>query len=178
MPKYLALLRGINVSGKNKIKMQELRQLLSDQGLNNVQTYIQSGNVVFESTASTQVLSQEIEQAILTHYGFEVPVLVQTKTELNQLIEVNPFLPNRSEDIRYLALAFLENIPQQDLIKTIGTEPYLPDEWQVQKKGIFLYCPNGFGRTKLTNNFFERKLKTRATTRNWKTILKLREMMS
>lgn len=178
MPKYIALLRGINVSGKNKIKMQDLRVLLAEHQLTNVQTYIQSGNVLFDSDEPAKTLASKIEKAIHTAYGFDVPVLVKTKSELKKMATANPYLKDRSEEIRFLALAFLEDKPKKEQQEAIETTKYLPDEWQADGKGIYLFCPNGFGRTKLTNNFFERKLKMRATTRNWKTVLKLLEMLA
>ena len=177
--KYLAILRGINVSGKNKIKMEDLRDLMSKLGFENCQTYIQSGNVVFEAVPqAVKTLAQKIEQAIAKQYNYEVPVIVKTQDDLAKVYSRNPFLPQHSEEMKFLHFTFCEEEPESIMIEGIEREKYLPDEWKATDLGIYLFCPNGYGRTKLTNTFFERKLKVRATTRNWKTVQKLMEMLS
>lgn len=178
MIQYLAILRGINVSGKNKIKMEDLRTLLRSLDFQEVQTYIQSGNIVFATAKmSTTTLAEKIHQLILKKYGYDVPVLVKTKAELKAVATQNPFLNDRSEDIKFLHVTFLAENPETEKWELIDNEKYKPDEFQVSERALYVFCPNGYGRTKLNNNFFEKKLKTTATTRNWKTVMKLAEML-
>ncbi|MEM8906407.1 MAG: DUF1697 domain-containing protein [Bacteroidota bacterium] len=177
MSVFLAMLRGINVSGKNKLKMEALRALGVDLGFQNVQTYIQSGNMVFEASGILPSdLAQQIKSAILQVHGYDVPVMVKTQKELIEVVAQNPFLDRENE--KALHLTFLAAQPSAEQLASIETDRYLPDEWQAIGKSIYLFCPNGYGRTKLTNTFFERRLKMEATTRNWKTVNKLLEMMS
>jgi uncharacterized protein (DUF1697 family) len=171
MPHYIALLRGINVSGHKIIKMAELKELLMSIGFRNVQTYIQSGNVVFESD-DTSILDLELSimSGIAGKYGFDVEVMVRTVNEFSRIIETNPF-PDAEGNKLYITFFrdALQNIPIEELNKVKSeSEVYL-----FQDKIMFLYCPEGYGITKLSNPFIEKKLKTVATTRNMNTILKL-----
>jgi uncharacterized protein (DUF1697 family) len=167
---YIAILRGINVSGSKKLPMAELRTLLSTLGFTDVQTYIQSGNVVFKAAKQNQEkLGNQIAEAIKKQYDYEVPVLVKTIEQWKVAIANNPFTES---DISKQGITFLATIPEEIIIEIDSKE----DRFQIINSEIYLDCPTGFGRTKLTNNFFERKLKTRATTRNWKTIYKLLDL--
>ena len=174
MPVYIALLRGINVSGQKLIKMTDLKELFQSLGCNNVQTYIQSGNVVFESAETEPSnLESQIMQAISSKYGFDVEVMVRTVEEFGRIIEKNPF-PEAEGNKLYIS--FFRNpqqeIPFEELDKVKSdSEVYLFFE-----SVMFLYCPEGYGITKLSNPFIEKKLKTVATTRNLNTVLKLIEM--
>jgi uncharacterized protein (DUF1697 family) len=167
---YIAILRGINVSGSKKLPMAELRDLLSNLNLSNVKTYIQSGNAVFTSNEKGQKkLENQISEAIKKKYDYDVPVLVKTIEQWKKAMANNPFT---AEDISKQAITFLASIPEETTIDIDSKD----DQFQIIASEVYLYCPNGFGRSKLTNNLFERKLKTQATTRNWKTINKLLEM--
>lgn len=177
MTVYISILRGINVSGKRIIKMEALRELMSELKFTTVQTYIQSGNIIFQtvtsrasvSTSVTNVLSKKIAVAIEKQFGFEVPVITMTLEDLKQSVESNPFLKDKNKDVSFLHITFLAEAPQDILLKTINGNNYLPDEIQLINKTMYLYCPNGYGKTKLHNAFLENKLKVTATTRNWKT---------
>ena len=167
---YIAILRGINVSGSKKLPMNELRDLLEKLGLQEVQTYIQSGNVVFKSSETDQKkIGEQITNAIKKAYDYDVPVLVKTIAEWKTAMANNPFM---DKDSSKQAITFLAETPQETIIAIDSKD----DEFKIIDSEVYLYCPNGFGRSKLTNNLFERKLKTQATTRNWKTIHKLLEM--
>ncbi len=167
---YIAILRGINVSGSKKLPMAELRALLSTLGFKEVQTYIQSGNVVFKAANQHQEkLGNQIAEAIKKQYDYEVPVLVKTIDQWKTAIANNPFT---EADISKQGITFLATIPKETTIEIDSKE----DRFEIIGSEIYLDCPTGFGRTKLTNNLFERKLKTQATTRNWKTIYKLLEL--
>lgn len=174
METYISILRGINVSGHRIIKMEKLRELYADLGFKNVKTYIQSGNVVFQAKGkSNDELSLKIEKSIKENLGFEVPVIVIELKELKQILKSNPFLKDKTKDISFLHITFLSgNSNQEDLDKIINVK-YEQDEFNSIKKAVYLYCPNGSGNSKLTNTFFENKLKVNATTRNWKTALEL-----
>lgn len=173
MYKYLALLRGINVSGKNKILMQDLKSLCESLGWVNVQTYIQSGNIVFESAAETG-LAVSLSEAIRKNYGFVVPVVIRNLVEMRKILAVEAF-PGCEPDVQHVTL--LENRPEQKLVDAIPSETYLPDQFMYHGCEIYLFCPGGYGNTKLNNGFFEKKLKTIATTRNRKTMTELLKRM-
>ncbi len=174
MKTYISILRGINVSGQKLIKMKSLQEMYVGLDFRNVRTYIQSGNVVFESNApEAGNLEKTISAAILKTFGFEVPVIVLGKEELRSISEHNPFIRQRGEDIARLHVAILSAEPEHSLTETIGHDEYLPDEFYISGRSIYLFCPNGYGNTKLSNTFYEKKLKVMATTRNWKTVLEL-----
>lgn len=173
MNTFISILRGINVGGHKKIKMDALRQLLSSLGYEEVQSYIQSGNVVFRTIESdTTVLENTLSSKIQETFGFEVPVLVLTAQELKSAIENNPYLNDATKDLASLHLTFLSALPNELLVEKLPTN-FAPDEFRIIGKVIYIYCPNGYGNTKLTNTFFENKLKLAATTRNLKTCNKL-----
>lgn len=177
MNTYVALLRGINVSGQKKIKMADLRAHLKTLPFQDIQTYIQSGNIVFEAESmSKQELASLIEQNIMQNYGFEVPVMIKTPKELENTLENNPFLKDPSKDSKRFYVTFLAQTPIAGLAKKLEEVDYSPEEYVLQKDLIYFFSPQGYGRAKMNNNFFEKKLKVAATTRNWRTIHKLLEM--
>lgn len=174
---FLSILRGINVSGQKQIKMADLKNLYEELGLKNVKTYIQSGNVVFESKTAAK-LSQKIEQKIKDHYSFDVPVIIRTKEELQKAIEHNPFLKQKNIEVDKLHITFLSEQPSKENIKATEAFDYSPDQFHISEKEVYIHCPNGYGNTKINNTFFEKKLKVGATTRNWKTSNELLKMMA
>ena len=175
MKTYISLLRGINVSGHKKIAIADLKALYETLGFTNLVTYIQSGNVIFTAKV-TKNLEQIIEQAITKKYAFDVPVLIITPEELSRVIAKNPFLKDKTVDPEKLHVTFLSTKPVQELLDKLAPAHYLPDRFNIIGSTVYLSCPNGYGQTKLTNTFFENKLKVRATTRNWKTVKKLLEI--
>jgi len=171
MEKYIAILRGINVSGQKKIKMDKLRLLMEELKLKNVQTYIQSGNLIFEYNKVIDVeLPKKIGEKIYQNYGFQVPVITRTLSEWKNVFDNNPFLKDRGEDISRLHVTFLADKPKDEYLNSVNKFNSSPDEFIISGKEIYLFCPNGYGRTKLSNTFFENKLKVLATTRNVKTV--------
>ena len=174
MATYISILRGINVSGKKKILMADLRALYESLGFTNVRTYIQSGNVIFESNTkeSDAAKVQKIATAITEKYGFEVPIMLRTAAEFEAVINTNPFFKEDNVDPKKLYITFLAERPTAENLAKLADVNYPPDQFQLIGKTIFLYCEK-YGRTKLSNTFFERKLKVTATTRNWKTVNKL-----
>ena len=171
---YISILRGINVSGHKRILMTELKVLYEELGFTDVKTYIQSGNVIFRTKDNKEEVIVKIERAIKKKFGFYVPVIIRTISEFKKVILSNPF-PEDS-DINKIAIVFLEKVPLQNYVEKVIEMDFLPDKFVIKERDIFILCVNGFGRTKLTNNFFENKLKVKATTRNWKTVNKLIEL--
>lgn len=166
------------MGGHNKIKMTDLKLLLEYLGFKNVQTYIQSGNIIFNSN---HIYREKIEETILhaieNKFKYSINVLVLTKNELKAIFKENPFLKIKNIDDSKLHVTILKNNPDLDEVPTIqNLIKDNDDEFQIVDKNVFIYCPNGYGKTKLNNNIIEKKLKSPGTTRNWKTISKLIEL--
>ncbi len=174
MPTYISILRGINVSGHRVIKMDVLRQLFAELGFKNIQTYIQSGNIIFQSEKlNPGEIKITIQNKIKEFNGFDVPVIILTLNELQHIINNNPFVHDRSKDAAHLHVTFLSDTPDNKRLKKFISELCNPDEMLLNSKAIYLYCPNGYSKSKFTNTYLENKLKVKATTRNWKTTLEL-----
>lgn len=166
---FIVILRGINVSGKNKLPMQDLRDALNGLGFENVQTYIQSGNIVLGSKNDKEHIAKEIKKAIKDTFTYEVPVLVKTITAWEKAIANNPY---KTVDPKQQHFTFLSE-------KTSITEIAInakDDEFTIIEDVVYVNAVGGYGKTKLNNNFFEKKLKVTATTRNLKTTMKLLEL--
>lgn len=178
MDKKIALLRGINVGGKRKLLMVELKALFESLTFQNIITYIQSGNVIFETAYSTSdiEIADSIEKAIAETFGYDVPVIVRSAQELKHCVAQNPFLQKENTDINELFLTFLNEVPNKENRLITETFHFEPDRFIIQDKNIFILCKGKYHQTKLSNNFFEKKLKVSATSRNWKTVLKLIEL--
>ena len=172
---YIALLRGINVSGQKIIKIDELRKLFESLGFENVKTYIQSGNVVFKSQINRpEKIVKSIERKIKEVFSFDVTVIIRTHDELKKIIRTNPFLKNKP--IERLYIIFLSNISDNENVEKLQPYKSKTEEFRIIGKEIYLFYPDGYGRSKLTNNIFESKLGVKATTRNCNTVNKLFEM--
>ncbi len=177
METYVALLRGINVGGKHKLPMKELAQMVCDCKCFDVRTFIQSGNVVFAaSPAAAQRVPALLAKRIEESFGFPVPVVLRTREELARTVRDNPFakagLPEST-----LYVYFLADVPSADAVKSLDANRSAPDAFRAIGREIYLHLPNGMGRTKLTNAYFDSKLSTVSTARNWATVQKLLEMM-
>jgi len=154
--------------------MDALRKMLDDLKFKNVQTYIQSGNIIFQDKKiSCELFEKKIAKEIKLEFGFDVPVMVKEVEEMKVVLKNNPFVNKRKEDITKLHVTFLSSEPSKENVEKIKNGNYSDDEYIFIGKSIYLFCPNGYGNTKLNNNFFESKLKLTATTRNWKTINEL-----
>lgn len=177
MKQFISLLRGINVSGQKKIKMEELRQAYAALGFTDVQTYVQSGNVIFESDEEdASKLAVSIEAQIEGRFGYAVSVFIRDARDFQRLLDNNPFLQGRSEDPARLYVTFLQRAPGVTESSQLSVPAGDPGEFAVAQRDVYLFCPNGYGTTKLSNNFFERKLGQPATTRNWNTVNALYQM--
>lgn len=178
MSKYIAVLRGINVGTGRKVPMADLRKLCESLGLLRVQSYIQSGNLVFElpNPEPIPVLEARLQKSFSEAFGFEIPVLIRTSEEWAVSIARNPFLKEENVDIERLHLTCLKELPSPELLEKIKAFQYLPDRYEIVGSDGYIFCAAGYGKTKLANSFFESKLKTSATTRNWKTVMQLNEL--
>lgn len=172
MTSFVSLLRGINVSGHNMIKMAELKALFESLGFKNVISYIQSGNVIFQSEKDDSAsVEATIERAIEMKFGFPVSVIAKKPTELARVIKANPFRGMDKVDENRLYITFLRAKPAPALVKSLQpAAAKSADQYKILGSEVYLYCPNGYGKTLLSNTFFEKQLKVRATTRNWKTV--------
>lgn len=180
MQTFISILRGINVSGHKKILMADLKDIFEKMMFKNVTTYIQSGNVIFKSNSELAdvEMAKKIEAAIFKKYDFKVPVIIRTQEEVEKIISSNPFLKEKYINLEKLHVTFLSEKPAGALIESTENFDYFPDRFYIIVKEVFLYIPDRYGETKLSNKFFENKLKVTATTRNWKTINKLLEIAS
>ena len=173
---HVALLRGINVGGKNMLPMKDLVSIFAAAGCTDVRTYIQSGNVIFKAPAGAPGIADGIAAKIEKQFGFRIPIILRTSQQLLQTIRNNPFLASVS-DHRWLHVYFLAHPPNARAIGGLDTARSAPDVFHVLGQEIYLHLPNGMGRSKLTNAYFDSKLSTTCTARNWATVLKLSEMM-
>ena len=171
MKTYIAFLRGINVGGQKKIPMAELRELLSKSGFENVKTYIQSGNVIFQSTeGNIESLELNIQNTIKNYFGFEVPVIVKIPKELKQIFDACPFSEEEKLNSYFM---MLYAVPDRAIVDEVLNISYPNEIFHISNDCVYFYCATGYGKAKMSNNFFERKLKVTATARNYKTMVKL-----
>ncbi|WP_341216420.1 DUF1697 domain-containing protein [uncultured Wocania sp.] len=171
MSTYIALLKGINVGGYKKVPMADLRTLLAKSDLKNVQTYIQSGNVIFQSSKeNTLSIEEVIQKAIIAHFGFEVSVLVKTRGDLKRIFDASPFIEEKKLKSYFM---LLHNKPEEELVRVASKKVYDGEEYHIINDCIYFYCEKGYGQAKFNMNFFEKKLKTTATARNYNTMVKL-----
>ena len=178
MQTFISILRGINVSGQKKILMADLKMLYEKLKFKDVTTYIQSGNVIFRSNEklSDVEFAKKIEGAIYEKYVFEVPVIIRSEDEMKKIIAANAFLKEKNIDFKKMHVTFLSNIPDNGNVESIEKMDFSPDKFIISGKEVYLYVPNGYGETKISNTFFEKKFKVKATTRNWNTVNKLLEL--
>jgi uncharacterized protein (DUF1697 family) len=176
MPIYIAMLRGINVSGQKLIKMEQLRASFEALGFSDVKTYVQSGNVLFKTAKISETnLTAKIAKKILSDFGHSVSVLVRTPAELGEILK-SPFAKKAGIDVGRLYVTFLSQpAPKSadDALKLLAAKT---EQFFVSGREIHLHCPDGYGNTKFSNNAIEKKLSAQATTRNWRTVNALFEM--
>ena len=163
------------MTGHNSIKMADLSLLYKRLGYTENKTYIQSGNVIFKSSGllTEKETAQQIEDEILRKFSYTVPVMIRNISEIQSLFKNNPYLSEPGFDASKMAVVFLHEEVTDTQMEKMRNINYPPDKYQISGREIFIYCPNGFGRTKLYTNFFEDKMKVTGTARNWKTITTL-----
>ena len=174
MHTHLALLRGINVSGHNMIKMDVLKSTLEDMGFQKVQTYIQSGNVFIDSDEESQAkIAFIIKQEIYRVFGYDVPIIVISKADLQACFTNCNFLKENDFDTKKLYVAFVSKELKSDNINDLKMSQIKPDEVQIDKTRIFIKYHIGAGKTRLDQKYIEKKLNLTATIRNWNTVSQL-----
>ena len=178
MKKYLAILRGINVGGRRKLLMADLRGICEDLGWLDTKTYIQSGNVLFSSKKkiSSTKEAKRLENVIKEQFDFDVPVIIIAVDELEQVANANPFIKSDDFAIKQLHMTFLGDSATKSALKTLKDLQNPPDQFHINGSFIYLKIITGYSKTKLTNTFFEKKLGVKATSRNWKTVSKILEL--
>lgn len=170
MQTYISILRGINVSGHRIIKMDALKTLCLSLDFYNIKTYIQSGNIIFEAIPTdNKIISNAIKSAIEKEFGFDVPIITLRHSELDSIITSNPFVNDKSKDPSFFHVTFLSDRPTKQDIEQLTQIDLRNDKYEIIDKVIYLFCPDSYSNSKLTNSLFEKKLKVTATTRNWKT---------
>lgn len=174
---YVALLRGINVGGNKRIRMDKLRQSLEALGFEKIETFIQSGNVVFQAAKSPPaIISKRIEEKILADFALAVPVVSRTADEMSMIAASNPFLGEPYIDVERLHVMFLSQAPNPDGIRKLAETSIDPDRFRCHGCEFFLHLPNGAGQSKLMKAPLDRWLSAVTTTRNWKTVNSLHRM--
>ncbi|MEG0917334.1 MAG: DUF1697 domain-containing protein [Myroides sp.] len=171
MKTYVVLLRGVNVSGKNIIKMAVLKTVLIDNGFKNITTYIQSGNIILSSDIGKDVVITKIQQLIYDHFQLQIAIFCLDLQEMEVALKNNPFTENIEPN--KLFFTFLNKEPAADLLADLEKIDFANDQFKVIDKVLYFYLPKGMSNSKLNNNFFEKKLKVTATGRNLNTIHKL-----
>ena len=171
----IALFRGINVGGNNKLPMKELVAVLEGMGLQSIKTYIQSGNVVFRSKTTDTQLAARIAAAIKKSHGFEPKVLLLDAAKLEKVIKANPF-PEGEREGNTLHFNFLASVPPEPDLAGIEKDRAASERWQLKGDVFYLYAPDGIGRSKLATSM-ERLLGVPMTGRNWNTVRKLKELI-
>lgn len=175
--RYAALLRGVNVGGANKIAMASLADLFLQAGCRNVQTYIQSGNVVFAAQPKVALAAvSAVCSAVQQQFGFQTQIVLRSLEEMERIAASHPFFRD-DEELGKFHVVFLADAPSPERIAALDPQRSPPDQFKVLGKEVYLYMPNGMARTKLSNAYFDSKLKTVSTVRNWRTVQKLLELM-
>jgi uncharacterized protein (DUF1697 family) len=171
MTVYIALLRGVNVGGHGRVSMKDLASWVADAGATDVKTYLQSGNVVFKADIDSMAdFADVMEKRITAALGFDIAVMLRSRSEMEKVASRNPFL-EQTTDPKALHVNFLSSQPDPAVVAALKAPPG-PDQFRAREREIYLYCPNGVGRTKLNDAFFK-KLRVVYTSRNWNTVTHL-----
>ena len=177
MPTYVSLLRAVNLGSHQKLKMSELAAAYESSGVTNVRTYIQSGNVVFQATSAlAERVGTEVPRRIAEGFGLRVPVIIRTTKEFRDTVKRHPFVAE-ARDPTHLHIGFLADVPHPESVASLDPARSDVDSFAVLGKAVFLYVPGGMARTKLTTDYFDRRLGTVMTVRNWRTVNTLVEMI-
>jgi uncharacterized protein (DUF1697 family) len=174
---FAVMLRSVNVGGRNRLAMADLRDLVLSLGFADATTYLQSGNVVFSGTGNASAASRAIEGRMTADLGLDVAVLARSGPQLGKVLDGNPFLAGRV-DQKTLHVTFLADRPSAQKVRALEARAgqFGQDRFEVGGTSVYLHCPGGYGKTKLNNTFFERALGVTATTRNWRTVTALAEL--
>lgn len=176
MTRYALLLRGVNVGTKNSLPMAELRSMLTNLGCSAVQTYVQSGNAVFDTKLSEAALTKAIERALETYMGRPIATTLRTLKQLKSIIDGNPYEKVATKSA-YLCVTFLSHTPTKAEVARLHEQDWKPELFQIVGKEIYTWHPNGQGRSPLAAALAKLPLRGAVTTRNWNTVHKLVEML-
>lgn len=174
--RYVALLRGVNVSGKNKLPMAHLREALEETPFYSFTTYIQSGNIIFNTDLDITQSEQIIGGLLKSEFDLEVPVIVKKQDAIIDILKANPFKMRTIENSKFMSFGFFNKIPVMEKIDDVMSFSTEIESFEVVDDIIYFYCGVGFGKTKMTNTWFEKKLGVTSTMRNYNTTLKLTEL--
>jgi uncharacterized protein (DUF1697 family) len=174
---YVALLRAVNVGGRNRVPMKQLREALAAEGLEDVATVLQSGNVLFRSGRSEAAVAKLVGATISKELRLDIGVVVRSGRELATIAKANPFLKKGEDpDPKSLHVVFLEKAPAKAAGAALDPDRSPPDAFAIRGRDVYLSYPGGSGRSKLTLPYFERVLGVHGTARNWRTVLRLAEL--
>ena len=174
MKTYIILLRGVMPTGKNKVPMAHLRQVLTDYGFEGVRTWIQSGNVILRTALSPKESEERVHYLIKENIDPDIPVLVRTGDQLQEVLNANPF--KNGHDISRVFFVSFKEAPPDEKVHELLAQDVSPEKLAITKAAAYMYIPGTYGRGKLSNNYLEKKLGIPATTRNFNTMTKLIEM--
>jgi uncharacterized protein (DUF1697 family) len=177
MPRQIALLRGVNLGPRNRISMPELREALSEAGFEDVETYVQSGNVVLSGTASPERVARKCERVIEDRFGLGIDVVVRTRAELARVVKRNPLAKVATDPKRY-QVTFLATRPGAELVRKLAAAAVDPEQLVHSGRELYAWHPNGVGRSKLAALLAGSRLGVTGTSRNWATVTKLLELAS
>ena len=176
MATFVALVRAVNVGGRNQLAMAELRALFESFGYANVASYIQSGNIIFDTSSSkSAALASVVEESLTEALGQPIDVVIRSARELRSVLESNPFV-GRVPDPKKLHVVFLNHEPDRSRLDTVDAARFVPDEFAVGAREVYLHCPDGLGRSKLPPAIGTKLAPLTATVRNWNTVTKLAEL--
>ena len=173
---HVALLRGVNL-GKRRLPMKELARIFEEAGAAGVRTYIQSGNVVYRASAArARRVPALVETAIAERFGFDAPVVTRTAAEMATIVRANPYAREAAADPKSVHVGFLRDEPAASAVSALDPDRSPPDTFVVMGREIYFHFPNGLAKSKLTNPWFDSRLDTVSTMRNWRTVITLEEM--
>lgn len=179
MTAYVALLRAVNVGGRNSLSMPKLREALGERGLEDVSTVLQSGNVLFRSPKRETAVTKLVRATLADEFGLEGAVVVRSAAELATVAAGNPFLQKgEHRDPKSLHVAFLEKAPTKAAVAKLDPDRSPPDAFAVRGREVYLSYPKGSGRTKLNLGYLEHVLGVQGTARNWRTVQRLAELLA
>jgi uncharacterized protein (DUF1697 family) len=177
MPVYIALLRGINVGGHNKVNMAELRALCAPLKFRCAQTYVQSGNLVFSSNERDRAaVTEKLRDAIHKNFGCRPEIILRTGAEIADIINANPFVRRQGLEPAKLLVSFMAGEPSTEARRKLGELKSYPEEFHAGSRELYIYFPNGMGKSKFPWATLDKVLGVATTGRNWNTVLKLKEM--
>jgi len=173
---YIALLRGINVSGRNKVPMKELESVCHQLNWKDVKTHLQTGNIIFTAEDVKQQLEQNLEKAIEEHFGFHIPVIICRSSALITLVEQTPFIEQVAESSSKVLLYLTKKAIEKNALEYLQERAKAEEQVFIQEKSIWIFFPNGVGSSKLTPSVIDRAVGSTATGRNWNTVTKIQNI--